>query len=210
MYYFCDLITYLGWISKPFCKQFTDGAHMGCLWGNGARYIHMLRCNSKYFMYSQVSGFRDWEMNIFFFPLFTCGNRSGSHFVHSALGNLEQLPPIGIDHAKLSSTTYPQCWGIGILINAFLKSNVILECRIAFLIPIYSLFPLQIISRCMQLITTKWDHCSNSSYSDILNPTKPQTHPAHLYLWNLCCLYPQTILKRSDVFIFTMCCEEGK
>lgn len=152
---------------------------------------------------------RDWHF--FFFPLFTCGNRSGSHFVHSALENVEQLPPIGIDHAKHSSTTYSQCWGIRILINVFLKSSVILERRIAyFLIPIYSLFPLQIISRCMQLITTKWDHCSNSSYSDILNPTKPQTHPAHLYHRNLCCPYPQTILKWSDVFIFTMCCEEGK
>lgn len=147
---------------------------MGCLWWNGARYIHMLHCNSKYFMYSQVSGFQEWDTDIFFFPLFTCGNRSGSHFVHSVLENLEQLPPIGIDHAKHSSTTYSQCWGIRILIIVFLKSNVILERRIAyFLIPIYSLFPLQIISRCTQLITTKWDHWSNSSYFQPNKATNP-------------------------------------
>ena len=125
--------------------------------------------------------------------------------------SLEQLYPLGIDCAGHSSTTCPRFEKSVLLINIFLKTNDILEHKIAyFLISIHSIFPLQIVCRCMQFMTIKWNHLCNLSGSNILDSAKPESRPTHLYLQNLCTLYHHTILNWSDVSIFIMFCEVGK
>lgn len=166
----------------------------------------------------RLSGLWDYWFVLFWFfwvfflhSIMRSGSRSGFYFVNGGLENLERLHPLSIDCAGHSSTTCPHLEKLVLLINIFLKTNDILEHKTAYFpISIHSIFPLQIVCRCMQFMTTKWNHHCNFSGSSILDSAKPESCPTHLDLQNLCSPYHHTILNWADISTFITFCEVGK